>query len=1036
MRRFLVTALAPLLLGAPAPAADPPAAAPSTPPPAAVEKPPAPSDDGAPKATPQEIAQRKPEAQKLFGKLDDDRAIVWIAAGAPDARQEVTCADLFRPLEVWTYLEHPTFGRNSRILFFQESGTKVYRFWTLLEGEPSLRAASSKKALEELDPEKLEGQTCPQTALVLAAYRDTAKRQMDVTGGLLERSRLDAARQRIFTLSTQPAPPVLVSNKPLSGKERRAFLEKLPEKYKKFLADVEPIMAELERDTFLRITTEYQRERFIEDFWKRRSINPKDGVAEPFREIYELRLTQAKERFGKTTSDQGRIFLVNGPPDASKKINCEDVFYPIEIWYYERLESIRKSKVLLLFFQSYGVGDYKLWIPLDGTNALIVGGAGGLIGSSSTNRRVDIQRCFEWREVLGAINSINGQFGGAESLKLTSQIKEGAKPDVEGVDGLLQMTTDLAENATKLPLQRLIRFPELMANKMRMEVALMLERETLAKKMLGEEAFYDIDVVGEIVKGGRLIDNFRYRFDFPVSTVNGPFVPLTLEREIYPGEYQIRIKVADANQNAGAVIAEKLVVPDVADAALTEAEKAAREAARVAVAQLAASNEPKGAITLVPLAREFATGLIKFETRTYSNDIAYTEFYLNDSKVLADRRAPFEADLNMGTIPRRQRVKVIGYAKDGKPIAEDELVLNEGREAFRLRITSPDKGAVLSGATRVVSEVSVPETKRLRSVEIYVNDKRVAALYQAPFEQVVEIPRTKELGIIRVVAELDDGTSTEDLRYFNAPKYLSEVDVQAVELFVSVLDKGKPVTGLTQEAFHVLEDGIPQTVDGFEVMKNLPVNVGLAVDTSGSMEESMIEAQRAANEFLRDVMTPKDRAFLVSFDNEPQLVSRFTSDRDKLAQALAGLRAQGSTALWDALVYGLYQFQGIKGRKAYVILTDGEDRTSKFTYEAALDYARKSGAAIYIIGLRVGGAKLEVKYKLNKLAKDTGGSVYYVSSAGGLKAVYAEINEELRSQYLVTYVPQNKTPGGVFRKIEVKMTPDNLTARTISGYYP
>ena len=73
-------------------------------------------------------------------------------------------------------------------------------------------------------------------------------------------------------------------------------------------------------------------------------------------------------------------------------------------------------------------------------------------------------------------------------------------------------------------------------------------------------------------------------------------------------------------------------------------------------------------------------------------------------------------------------------------------------------------------------------------------------------------------------------------------------------------------------------------------------------------------------------MTPRDRCFLVTFDNEPQLVSRFTTDRDRLAQALAGLRAQGSTALWDAVVYGLYQYQGTRGRKAYVILTDGEDR--------------------------------------------------------------------------------------------------------------
>jgi len=182
-------------------------------------------------------------------------------------------------------------------------------------------------------------------------------------------------------------------------------------------------------------------------------------------------------------------------------------------------------------------------------------------------------------------------------------------------------------------------------------------------------------------------------------------------------------------------------------------------------------------------------------------------------------------------------------------------------------------------------------------------------------------------------------------------------------------------------------------------------------------------------------MTPKDRCFLVTFDNEPQLVSRFTTDRDRLAQAMAGLRAQGSTALWDAIVYGLYQFQGTKGRKAFVVLTDGEDRNSKFTFDAAMDYAKKSGAAIYFIGLRIGATQLDVRYKLNHMAKETGGTVYYIESAKNLGKIYSEIDEELRNQYLLSYVPQNKSVSTAWRKVEVKMTPDNLVARTISGYY-
>lgn len=470
---------------------------------------------------------------------------------------------------------------------------------------------------------------------------------------------------------------------------------------------------------------------------------------------------------------------------------------------------------------------------------------------------------------------------------------------------------------------------------------------------------------------------------------------------------------------------------------MTAAEKAAREAARKAVTELVENQgAPKGSLSILPIAREIATGLIRFETRTTSNEVSFTEFYLNNTRMVTKRRPPFAADLDLGELPRKHVVKVIGYAKDGQPIAQDEVILNEGREAFRIRILSPPKGAALAGAVRVVADLAVPETKRLEKVEFFVNDRSAATLFQEPFQQVVDVPRSADLGFLRVVATLEDGSSTEDVRYYNAPKYLSEENVRAVELYTSVLAKGRPVTGLKKEAFQVLEDGVPQDLDGFEVVTNLPLSLGIGVDTSGSMEESIVEAQKAAVDFLKGVMTKRDRCFLVTFDSEPQLVSRFTTDREKLGQALAGLRAQGSTALWDALVYGLYQYQGTKGRKAYVILTDGEDRSSHFTFDAALDYAKKTGVAVYFIGLKIGSTQIDVRHKLGKIARETGGTVYYVDSAKGLARIYAEINEELRSQYLLSYVPQNKAMGNQWRRVEVRMNPSSLTARTVSGYYP
>ena len=621
-------------------------------------------------------AARGPEAITLFGRLDDDRSAVFIASGAPDARVTVRCPDTFRTLEVWTYLEHPTLGKNARIVFYPESPTGTYRYWTVLEGERVLLAPCGEggpgggrggaRRLRGRAPRRLgrEGHLAP-------------------PGRQQRRPRRARAPSPCRTSFRRPArsaeapPTLLVSNKPLTGKERKKLMAELPEKYRQFLTDVEPIITDVERDTLLKLGEDYQREHFIDDFWKRRSLAP-DGMRIAFRDIYELRLQQAKELFRNTNTDQGRIYLVNGPPDGIRKIDCQDVYWPIQIWYYERLESLHLSKVLLLFYQPFGAGDYRMWTPLDGPQAIVAGGLPGALGAGAA-RRVD----------FGALPGVAGRagrdqhgrrpsFGQAGALKLADDIRQGPKPDVEGADHILQMTTDLQAGAATLPLQRVFRFPEAIGSRMRMELAVLLERDSLTKKQIGEETFFDVDVVGEVVRDGRLIDNFRYRFDFPASTVSGPFVPLTVERDLYPGEYRLKVKVSDANRNAAALISEKLKVPDTPDATISAEEKAAREAARKAVTELVENSGPKGSLSLIPIAREIATGLIRFETRASSNDIAFTEFYLNNTRIVTKRRPPFAADLDLGELPRKHVVKVIGYAKDGKPIAQDEVIAERG----------------------------------------------------------------------------------------------------------------------------------------------------------------------------------------------------------------------------------------------------------------------------------------------------------------------------------------------------------------------
>jgi Ca-activated chloride channel family protein len=744
----------------------------------------------------------------------------------------------------------------------------------------------------------------------------------------------------------------------------------------------------------------------------------------------------AKEQFKNLNTDRAKVLIINGPPDAVVPIDCPEVFVPIQIWYYDRLESLR-SKVYLIFYAPYGVGDYKLWLPIDGEGVLQVGGGFG----SATGmrqplaRRVDYDRCPETRTLRQAIAYSTAVLGsGASGLAGAGKLFQPPVIETEGVDQILTMTTELATGSAPLGLAKLVRFPEMRANKIGVDLSLLVSKADLKPRDLGEEKFYNVDVIGEVVKGERLIDNFKYRFDIPTQEVAAEKIPLTVRRYLYPGEYNLVLKVSDGNQSAEGRITDKLTVPEQPDAPPPQV-AAARAEGRATVEKARDLGLLPSAIALLPVAKEIVTGLQRFETRA-AEGVTAVDFYLNGAKMMTKTRPPFAADLNLGPLPRKHTIRVVAYGSAGRAIGEDEYIVNEGREIFRVRILTPEKGARVSGPTRVVAAVAVPEGKTLQKLEFYSNERRVATLYQAPFEQTVTLSEGKSLGYVRIVGTLEDGTVAEDLRYVNAPAYISEVSVDAVELYTTVTDKGRPVQGLQASNFKVFEDGVVQKIESFEYVKNLPLTLGVLVDTSASMLESLPDAQQAALSFLEFSIGPKDRAFTVSFDNEPYLLTKLTNRKDRLFRSLAGLRAEGSTALYDAIIYGLYQFTGVKGKKALVILSDGKDTASKFDYETLVEYVKKAGISIYGIGLKISGADLEVKYKLNKLAQSTGGQTFYIDSAKNLEAVYRQINEDLRSQYLLTYYSTNPTGKDKWRKVEVKVEPSSLQARTITGYYP
>lgn len=1008
----------------------------------------------------------------------------------------VGCDRTFRDLEIWTYNNVPGRGRLLEF-FYRPSSMAPRKLWIVGTRDSDVfQPGSCRKSFEELALEcnpppndRCFGSVCTAGCDVYRAYSEIRARQGSAAGGFAEASELlqphpistegmEKVRDRFAGLATpnarpigvegpsgtapagatapaapqdgvQPAPGAAAGTAPpagatartstpaparrkLSSKDIKELTAKLEPKYRDFLQLVDLIITKDEREVFLQIADSYQKDRFIESFWRRRSIDS-SGIRTDYQRVYTDRVQLAREQFRNLNNDRAKIFILNGPPDGIVPIDCQDIYVPLQIWFYDRMENLRTSKVYLIFYQPMGMGDYKLWTPIDGPNVLQSGA--GLTGGVGA-RQVDITRCTEWRTVQQAMAYSTAALGsGPMAMAGAAKLFQPPIVETEGVDQVLTMTTEMAAGAAPLGLTKLVRFPELRSNKIGVDLSVLVPKKDLKPRDLGEEHFYNVDIIGEIVKGDRLIDNFKYRFDVPTGEVNADKIPLTVRRYLYPGEYKLVLKVSDGNQSAEGRISESLTVPEQPDPP-TLAELAARASGRSIIEKTRETGLLSSAVSLLPIAKEIVTGLQRFETKV-ADGIRAVDFYLNGTKVMTKNRAPFQADLNMGPLPRKQTIRVVAYGENGRAVGEDEYTVNEGREVFKVRILSPEKGAKASGPIRVVAAVAVPEGKVLQKVEFYSNESRVATLYQAPFEQTVNIRDSKSLGYVRIVGTLDDGTIAEDLRYVNAPSYISEISVDAVELYTSVTDKGRPVAGLQASNFKVFEDGAIQKIESFEYVKNLPLSVGVMIDTSASMLESLPDAEQAAIAFLDYTIGPKDRAFTVSFDNEPYILAKLTNRKDKLYRSMAGLRAEGSTALYDAVVFGLYQFTGVKGKKALILVTDGKDTSSKFDYETTLEYVRKAGIAIYGIGLRISGADLEVKYKLNKLANGTGGQTFYIDSAKHLDAIYKQINEELRSQYLLTYYSTNPNASkDQWRKVEVKVEPTALQARTISGYYP
>jgi VWFA-related protein len=269
------------------------------------------------------------------------------------------------------------------------------------------------------------------------------------------------------------------------------------------------------------------------------------------------------------------------------------------------------------------------------------------------------------------------------------------------------------------------------------------------------------------------------------------------------------------------------------------------------------------------------------------------------------------------------------------------------------------------------------------------------------------------------------------------------VDVTRVDMLFTVTDKkGRFVTNLTKDDFEVIENKKPQTIMEFAAESDLPLRLGILIDTSNSIRTRFKFEQEAAVEFINNVVrTTQDRAMVVSFDTKTELISDLITDTEKLSTAIRNLRPGGGTAFYDAIYFAcrdkLSQDQPkYKFRRAIIIVTDGDDNQSNYTRDQALEMAQKADVVIYTISTNDSKIESDGDKVLKYYAAETGGRAFFPFRVEDLEQSFENIANELRHQYDISYRPEPLKTDGLFHPVEVRVKGrKDLVVHVRKGYY-
>ncbi|HKR67185.1 MAG TPA: VWA domain-containing protein [Thermoanaerobaculia bacterium] len=391
--------------------------------------------------------------------------------------------------------------------------------------------------------------------------------------------------------------------------------------------------------------------------------------------------------------------------------------------------------------------------------------------------------------------------------------------------------------------------------------------------------------------------------------------------------------------------------------------------------------------------------------------------------------------VNVGYYIRRLRMRAVGYDAQGNVVGDDEMVVNDPRPPFRVRLQGPAQWPE-SGNIELHANVMRPAEVRVSDVDFFVGEEKIATATAEPFAATVDASKFPGAIYARVAVHAGDQEANDVL--FFGDRAHAESDVTVQQIPVSVAEGKGP---LRAQDVLLVDNGEVRPVEGLVGAADQPLHVIVLIDYSESMLKELPVVKSAAKQFARALLRPQDRLAVVGFNQRTFWLTGYTNDWNAVAQAVDRVQPIGETHLYDSVVEMLYELQKTPGRHALVVLTDGVDQGSRFKLDHLVHYARYAGVPVYPIvknqslsrWMKLGVGRLQAR-RLDRIAEDTGATYFIIQNERELAGVYARIAAELRQQYQLVFHSEADV-ADQWRSLKVESRAGHVL-RAPRGYFP